>query len=359
MNILTLNVGSSSIKYALYVNDRIIEQGIVERLRSSKSYDAGFRSVFKAVDTALGKKRLDAIAHRVVHGSRKHCRITKSVLQKLKRARELAPLHQSPEVRGIEWCERFAIPQFAIVDAAFHASMPNVAKAYAIPRRLSAKYGIERFGFHGLSHEYVADYMRKEYPGAKRIVSCHLGSGASITAIRGGKSVDTSMGFTPLEGLPMATRAGDLDPGVLLFLLHHETLSQKEITRLFNEESGLNALCGLTDIRDILKSKKKDAKFAHEYFCYKAAKYIGSYAAVLGGIDALVFAGGIGEHESVTRKRICDYLGFLGVSLNASKNKQNREHISKGKVKVVVLKTDESLMMLKHAKELLRIHHNF
>lgn len=302
---------------------------------------------------------LGAVGHRLVHGGsryREPQRVTPEFLSEIEELIPLDPDHMPAAIEGIKFVARKfpGLPQIACFDTAFHCSLPKVARMYALPRRFYDQ-GIFRYGFHGLSYEYLMRELNTfEGNLAKgRVIMAHLGSGASIVAAREGKSIDTSMGFTPLEGLVMGTRSGDVDPGVLLYLMGQEKISAQEMNTLLNKESGLLGISGTSsDVRDLLDKIPKDgrAEEALDLFCYRVKKYIGAYAAVLGGLDVLVFAGGIGEHARVIRKRICDGLDFLGLRLDASCNEANAALISspESRVKVRVIKTNEDLMIVRH-----------
>ncbi len=364
MKILTLNVGSSSIKYALFENSKQICKAKIDRILVKKglTYEKALALMFNDLVKRGNIKKIEdikAIAHRVVHGGKlqKHCRLTKGIIKKVQAAKELAPLHDTPGLLGISYCtKRINCPQFAILDTAFHAAIPEKASTYGIPLTLQKKYAIKRYGFHGISHEYLVEQVKQINPKAKRIVTCHLGNGSSITAIKDGKSVDTSMGMTPLEGPLMGTRSGSIDPGILLFLLHHEKYSISGLGHLLNKESGMKGFCGSSDIRDVLKKKSKASTLAIEVFCYQVAKYIASYTAALGGLDALVFTAGIGEHHPSIRIKICGYLTHLGVLLDKNKNRVNNKIISapSSTVSTYVIPTNEELMMVKHTLKLLK-----
>jgi acetate kinase len=303
--------------------------------------------------------RLAAAGHRLVQGGPRYKdpqRITPEFLSEIEQLVPLDPDHMPAAIRGIQFVAgKFPeLPQVACFDTAFHCSLPKVARMYALPRRLYDQ-GIFRYGFHGLSYEYI---MRELHAlegklANGRVIIAHLGSGASMVAVKEGKSIDTSMGFTPLEGLVMATRSGDVDPGALLYLLEHKKMSAKEMNTLVNKESGLLGVSGTSgDMRVLLEKMREDARAgeALDLFCYRAKKYIGAYAAVLGGLDMLVFAGGIGEHAPVVRKRICDGLDFLGIRLDDPSNEANAALISlpESRVKVRVIKTNEDLMIVRH-----------
>jgi acetate kinase len=307
---------------------------------------------------------LAAAGHRLVHGGPRYRdpqRITPKFLSDIEQLAPLDPDHLPAAIRGIQFIAgKFPkLPQVACFDTAFHSSLPKVARMYALPRSLFDQ-GIFRYGFHGLSYEYVMQGLHALEGNLAngRVIIAHLGSGASMVAVNEGKSIDTSMGFTPLEGLVMSTRSGDVDPGVLLYLLEHKGMSAKEMNTLVNKESGLLGVSGMSgDMKPLLDKMQQDtrAEEALDLFCYRAKKYIGAYAAVLGGLDLLVFAGGIGEHAPIVRKQICDGLDFLGIRLDAQCNEASAALISspESRVKVRVIKTNEELMIVRHVLSIL------
>src|ERR1700687_1660659 len=309
--------------------------------------------------------RLAAAGHRLVQGGPRYRdpqRITPEFLSEIEQLVPLDPDHMPAAIRGIQFIAgKFPeLPQIACFDTAFHSSLPKVARMYALPRRLYDQ-GILRYGFHGLSYEYV---MRELHAlegelANGRVIIAHLGSGASMVAVKEGESIDTSMGFTPLEGLVMSTRSGDVDPGALLYLLQHKKMSAKELNKLANKESGLLGISETSgDMRVLLDKMPQDARAgeAVDLFCYRAKKYMGAYAAALGGLDVLVFAGGIGENAPAVRKRIADGLDFLGIHLDAASNEANAALISTAdsSVKVRVIKTNEDLMIVGYVLSALR-----
>ena len=310
--------------------------------------------------------RIGAVGHRVVHGMR-HSepeRITPRLLAELRRLVPQAPEHLPREISVIEVLrERHpTLAQVACFDTAFHRSMPRIARLLPIPRRYAAK-GIERHGFHGLSYEYLmAELTQLGDPAAAkgRVILAHLGNGASLAAVRDGQSVDTSMGFTPAAGLVMGTRSGDLDPGLFSYLARSERMTAARFDRMVNHESGLLGISGTSsDVCDLLAREARDVRAAEAValFCYQAKKWIGSFAAVLGGLDTLVFAGGIGENSPLIRARICEGLGFLGLELNPKLNEKNAPLISSvaGRVAVRVIRTDEECMIAKSTTRLIRL----
>jgi acetate kinase len=389
MKILVLNCGSSSIKYQFFaLNDnRLIAKGIVEKIGMKGSFlkhekENGQKVMFEGeildhkigIEYILGVlssakhgciktlEEISAVGHRVVHGGEFFTEsklVNDEVIQALERYTELAPLHNPPNLKGIYGIQSLipTIPQVAVFDTAFHTSMPNYAYMYAIPYALYKKYGIRRYGFHGTSHRYV--YARAcEILGVKaqglKILTCHLGNGASVCAIKDGISVDTSMGFTPVEGLIMGSRSGDIDMGAVTFIMDKEKIGTKSASVLFNKHSGLLGISGTSsDMREIREAANKGderSMLAIKMFDYRIKKYIGSYAAAMGGIDLLIFTGGIGENSDSTRTGVCEGLEFLGIDLDEQVNTGLRSRettISKkdARVKVMVVPTNEELMI--------------
>ena len=321
--------------------------------------NGALETMFAWLDEREYLSQLAAAGHRLVHGGpryREPQRITPKFLSEIEQLVPLDPDHMPAAIRGIQFIARKfpELPQVACFDTAFHSSLPKVARMYALPQRFYEQ-GIFRYGFHGLSYEYILGELRAldGKLAAGRIIIAHLGSGVSMVAIKDGKSIDTSMGFTPLEGLVMSTRSGDVDPGLLLYLLAQEKMSSKEVNTVLNKESGLAGVSGTSaDMRDLLGKVSHDARAADavELFCYRAKKYLGAYAAVLGGLDVLVFTGGIGEHAPTVRERICSGLEFLGVCLDSSRNEANAPLISSSnsRVNVRVIQTDEDRMIVRH-----------
>ncbi len=384
MRVLTINSGSSSVKLALY------EMGETERLVLSGSLDriglrgGGFRirdsDAKPLLDergdlpdhaTAFGKlfawleehdpdRILDAVGHRVVHGGPRYSQphlITSELLTELNGLVPLAPDHLPHEIKGIQATAR-AYPdltQVACFDTAFHRDMPKLAQIYALPRRYQHE-GLIRYGFHGLSYEYIVQELRRvagEAAANGRLVIAHLGNGASMAAVRNGKSVDTTMGFTPAGGLVMSTRSGDLDPGVLIYLLEEKGLRATRLNELVNRDAGLLGVSGISsDMKDLLAKEEEGAhaREAVDLFCYQASKHLGALAAALGGLDSLIFTAGIGENSPEVRRRICQNMSFLGVELEDARNKMNAPVISRGgsQVTVRVMPTDEDRMIARH-----------
>jgi acetate kinase len=321
--------------------------------------NAALQAMFTWLDKHEYLSGLKAAGHRLVHGGARYTepqRITPKFLTALEKLVPLDPDHLPAAIRGIQFiAKKFPkLAQVACFDTAFHGSLPAVAKMYALPRRCYDE-GVRRYGFHGLSFEYIVGQLRKldAKQAAGRVIVAHLGSGASIVALQDGKSMDTSMGFTPLEGLVMSARSGDVDPGLLLYLLTEKKMSAKEAGTLLNKQSGLLGVSGSTDdMRELLENSAQDphAAEAIDLFCYRAKKYIGAYAAALGGLDALVFTGGIGERAPAIRERICKGLDFLGIRLDGTSNASNAPVISASdsRVNVRVIQTNEDLMIVQH-----------
>jgi len=307
---------------------------------------------------------LAAVGHRLVQGGPRHkdpVQITPEFLDEIEQLIPLDPDHLPAAIQGIKFiASKFPeLPQVACFDTAFHRSIPKVASMYALPRRLYDQ-GIRRYGFHGLSYEYVMGELRalEGELANGRVIIAHLGSGASMVAVQDGKSVDTSMGFTPLEGLVMATRSGDVDPGALIHLFEHQKMSAKGMSTLLNKQSGLLGVSETSsDMKVLIDNVPRDdrAREAVDLFCYRAKKYVGAYSAVLGGLDVLVFTGGIGEHAPSVRNQICDGLDFLGIHLDAKRNEANAGLISspESRVKVRVVQTNEDLMIARHVASVL------
>ncbi|MCW8811632.1 MAG: acetate kinase [Ignavibacteriaceae bacterium] len=386
MKVLVLNCGSSSIKYQFIDSDKetVLAKGIVERIGmtgavlSQSRFDgdsikiAGeildHKAAIEYVIAILLSKNhgvienisnIDAVGHRVVHGGETFSDsvlINDEVLKVIEDNIELAPLHNPPNIKGIQAVNRLLpkTPQVAVFDTAFHSKMPPRSFLYGIPYELYKKYKIRRYGFHGTSHLYVsqkaAEMMKKDISELK-IITAHLGNGCSMAAINKGTSVDTTMGFTPLEGLLMGTRSGDLDPSLILYIMGKEGLSLHEAGTLLNKHSGLIGISGeSSDMREIIaavKDEQKRSVYAFEIFCYRIKKYIGAYIAAMGGLDALVFTGGIGENAVEVREEVCRNMDYLGIKLDTLKN-ESREQIisdSSSKVKIFRIPTNEELVI--------------
>lgn len=399
MKILVLNCGSSSIKYQLFsmTTRSVIAKGGIEKLGMKGSFMKHVRQdgqvvVFEGeimdhkigVEYILGVltsekhgclkslQELDAIGHRVVHGG-EHFNasvlLTEEVIAEVTKCIDIAPLHNPPNLKGIRAMEELipGIPQVGVFDTAFHQTMEPKAYMYGIPYTLYKKYGIRRYGFHGTSHRYVTkrvcELLGVDYQ-TQKIISCHLGNGASVAAIKNGKSFDTSMGFTPIEGLMMGTRCGDLDVGVVQYIMDKEEIGIKSANTLFNKHAGMLGISGVSsDMREIEMASEKGnerAALALEMYNYRVKKYIGAYTAAMGGLDILIMTGGIGENAYTTREGICGDLDFMGISLDHEKNKgfRNEGIISTpdSKVKIVVVPTDEELVIALDTEEIVFGH---
>jgi acetate kinase len=400
MNILVLNCGSSTIKFQLIVTDldlieqnadRRLARGVIERIggeavislqaegRSLERSTAQLRDIRAAVDfvirwvcsddSGISEVRsvsdVHAVGHRVVHGGEHFTHsvlITDEVLRGIEDGIDLAPLHNPANIKGILAARELlgaSLPQVAVFDTAFHQTMPESAYLYALPYQFYRRHRIRRYGFHGTSHRYVA-YRYRQLRGIPReqvkIITLHLGNGCSATAIRAGDSVDTSMGLTPLEGLVMGTRSGDLDPAIIDFIATKEGLTGQEVESLLNKQSGLLGISGLTsDMRELLSEAEEQndrrARLAIEIFCYRARKYIGAYLAAMNGADAIVFTGGIGENSAEVRARICDGLQWMGLSLDAERNaahtggREGMISADQSRLAAYVIPTDEELLI--------------
>lgn len=396
MNILVVNCGSSSLKYQLLNMDdeSLLAKGLVERigidgsvLKHEKtgrekeviSQDIPNHSVAMklVIDTLLNKDygaissldEINAVGHRVVHGGEKFASsvvLTDEVIKTVEECNELAPLHNPANLIGINACKEILkdVPMVGIFDTAFHQTMPESSYLYALPYEYYEKYKIRRYGFHGTSHQYVslraADILGKDIKDIN-IITCHLGNGASVTAIEGGKSVDTSMGFTPLEGLIMGTRSGDLDPAIVTYIMEKENLSASEVDNILNKKSGVLGISKVSsDFRDIEQEADKGNKLAQvalDTYHKRVKKYIGAYYAELGRVDAIVFTAGLGENSATSRQAICKNLELLGIELDDEKNKTRGEEkiVSKdsSKVKILVIPTNEELMIARETKSLI------
>jgi len=387
-SILTINGGSSSIKFALFGTGEPLKRslhGKVDRIglpgtnltfidptrdqgdtRTIQASDHGSGASFLIdwLEETIGLGSVNAVGHRVVHGMKytEPQRITQELLDELHRIRPYDPEHLPREIEVIESFRKHhsKLTQVACFDTAFHRTMPRVARLLPIPRRFDAM-GIERYGFHGLSYSYLIEELERVAGRAAaqgRVILAHLGNGASLAAVRDGRSVDTSMGFTPTAGVPMGTRPGDLDPGVAWFMMRTENLTAKQFNHIINHESGLLGVSEISsDMRDLIERQHSDIRAAEavELFCYQVRKWIGAFAAVLGGLDTLVFAGGIGENATEVRTRICFGLGFLGVEVDETSNAANAPVISaeRSPATVRVIRTDEELMIARAVCRLL------
>ena len=398
MKILVLNCGSSSLKYQLIdmSNEEVLCVGLVERIgiegsvlkqekdgvegkliveQPMKNHQDAIKLVLDAVvDPQYGGvkdiKEVEAVGHRVVHGGEKFAGsvlITDEVKAALEECIELAPLHNPANIMGIEACEAIlpGVPMVGVFDTAFHQTMPKSSYLYGLPHELYTKYGVRRYGFHGTSHRYVsqraAAMLGKNIEDCK-IITCHLGNGASVAAIDGGKSVDTSMGFTPLEGLIMGTRCGDIDAAILPFLMEKEGLDAKGLSDLMNKKSGVYGMTGISsdfrDIEDAAAQNNELAQVALESYAKKVKKYIGSYAAEMNGVDAVVFTAGVGENGIAMRADIMANMDFLGMKLDEEANKvRGKERVistEDSKVKILLIPTNEELMIARDTLELVK-----
>ena len=349
MNILALNAGSSSLKFRLFA----VEGGTETMLTEGEAERVGEEALSAAAKKAIDQCKpfgIDAVAHRLVHGGSKFTsatRVSPDMLDELKMLKGLDPLHNPGEIGLIEATQKLLpdVPEVACFDTAFHRTLPEVAYTYALPHDLAEKFGLRRYGFHGLSHQYVSERLLeclgRDAKGT-RLITCHLGSGASVCAEKDGESVDTSMGMTPLEGLVMGTRSGDVDPGLLLYLLREQNMTAEQLDGLLNKQSGLLGVSGVgSDMRDLEKAAGEGnapAELALALFAYRVRKYLGAYAAALGGLDAVAFTGGIGERSPAMRGRICAGLEFLGVRLEADANT-----VASGKDAVRISSPDSSV----------------
>ncbi|MGI5839144.1 MAG: acetate/propionate family kinase [bacterium] len=398
MKILVLNCGSSSLKYQLFdmTDERVLAKGLVDRIglgETTLTHETGdgakTKSVIEAPSHKLAIKfvlaaltdrgggvltdlgELGAVGHRVVHGGERIAQpvlIDATVMDVLQECIELAPLHNPANIIGIEACRSLIpdVPQVGVFDTAFHQSMPSQAFLYAIPYEYYLKYKVRRYGFHGTSHQYVARRARQLLGpdiGTARIITCHLGNGSSVTAVRDDVSVDTSLGFGTVAGLPMGTRCGDVDPAIIPFLMDKENMTIDTINNILYKKSGLLGLSGVSsDMRDIEAAAAEGnvrAETALEVFAYNVRKFIGAYAAAMGGVDAIVFTAGIGENARNMRLRICRGLGFLGIEIDAALNECQgiEKEISRpgAKVKVYVIPTNEELMIAREAREIMGV----
>jgi acetate kinase len=398
LNILVVNCGSSTVKYQLFRMEdenryEVLAKGIVERIgipgsrlecnhlgtshveeRSVPNHRVALECVVRALTEGETRvlestKEIEAVGHRVVHGGERFASsvvIDEEVLQVIRACADLAPLHNPPNILGIEACRDLMpeVLQVAVFDTAFHGTLPEYAYIYAIPYEYYEKYRIRRYGFHGTSHRYVTERAAKMMGRdikELRLITCHMGSGVSFTAVLHGKSIDTSMGFTPLEGLVMGTRCGDIDPAIVFSLMKKEGLSAEQVEEILNKKSGVLGISGISsDTRDIEDAAPHNhrARLTLEVIAYRAKKYIGAYYAILGGLDGLVFTAGIGENSSYIRKSICAGLEHLGIFIDDERNTVRRREafISRddSPVKVMVIPTNEELMIARDTWRLVR-----
>ena len=394
MKVLVINCGSSSLKYQLIDSEteQVLAKGICERIKLDGSlthqatgkekiqieapmpdHSAAVKLVLQyLLDEKLGAiKNLDEIAavgHRVVHGGEKFSSavlINDEVLAAIEECCDLAPLHNPANLIGIRACQELmpGVPQVAVFDTAFHQTMPDYAYTYGIPYEYYEKYKVRRYGFHGTSHKYVAykaaEYLEEPIERLK-LITCHLGNGSSIAAVDQGKVVDTSMGMTPLAGLMMGTRCGDLDPSVVNYLKYTLNITGHELDEILNKKSGLLGISGVSsdkrDVEEAAAAGNKRAQLASDMLNYQIKKTIGSYIAAMGGVDAIVFTGGIGEHDAAARAKICHHMGWLGIRIDTDKNKHIQGDVCEitawgAKVRTLVIATDEELMIARDTKE--------
>lgn len=397
MKVLVINAGSSSVKYQLIDMEKktVLAKGLCERIAIDghlkhtplvegkvvfdedipmPTHSEAIAAVIdKLVDPECGvlssMSEIDAVGHRVVHGGEAFAEsmlIDEKVMAALEECIPLAPLHNPANITGINACKAVmgeSVPQVAVFDTSFHQTMPNKAYVYALPYEYYTKHRVRRYGFHGISHRYIsgrlAELMGRK-PEELKLISCHMGNGSSITAVMNGKSVDTSMGFTPLAGVPMGTRCGDIDTSIVEYITERENISVQELSTVLNKKSGVFGISGVSsdfrDLEDAANKGNERARLALDMFYYSVAKYIGAYTAAMNGTDAIVFTAGIGENSATTRKGIMEYLGYLGVEIDEEANSKRGEDImistKDSKVKVFVIPTNEELLIAKDTAEI-------
>lgn len=398
MKILVLNCGSSSIKYKLFEMEtkEVLAQGGIEKIglpgsflkltlpngekkileKDIPEHTVGVEFIFQTLTSAeygalKSLDELDAVGHRMVHGGERFSQsviLNKEVLDAFTACNDLAPLHNPANLKGVNAVSALLpnIPQVGVFDTAFHQTMPAHAYMYAVPYELYEKYGVRRYGFHGTSHRYVSQRVC-EYLGipaeGSRIITCHVGNGGSISAVKDGKCIDTTMGLTPLEGLMMGTRSGDIDGGAVTFIMEKEGLNATGISNLLNKKSGLAGIsCISSDMREVASAAKegnKRAQLALDMYFYRIKKYIGAYAAAMGGVDVILFTGGVGENQANCREIACSGLEYMGVKIdhdvnNATRGEEAIISTADSKVKVVIIPTDEELMIASDTMDLLK-----
>lgn len=396
MNVLVINCGSSSLKYQVIDSnsEEVLAKGLCERIgidgRLVYQPKGGEKEITEApmpthteavrmvLDALVNPKtgvlksleEIEAVGHRLVHGGEKFAAstiINEEVIQAVEECSDLAPLHNPANLIGVRACQEVLkdVPMVGVFDTAFHQTMPKKAYLYGVPYEYYEKYKVRKYGFHGTSHSYVskraAEMLDKPYDSLKTIV-CHLGNGASICAVENGKSVDTSMGLSPLEGLIMGTRSGDIDPSAVEFMAKKENLSLEEVLNVLNKESGVYGISGLSsDFRDLESASKEGnerAETAREMFCYRTAKYIGSYVAAMNGVDVICFTAGVGENDGKVREKICSYLGYLGITLDEAENQKRGEEAvlsaPDSKVTVLLVPTNEELAICRETVALIK-----
>ncbi len=388
MKVLVLNCGSSSIKYKLFDMDHkeVIAQGGIEKIGLKGSFlkltlPDGEKKILEKdipehtvgvefiLNTLISSEygaiksldEINAVGHRMVHGGEKFSEsvlLTQEVLDAFTACNDLAPLHNPANLKGVNAVSAILpdVPQIGVFDTAFHQTMPDYAYMYAVPYELYEKYGVRRYGFHGTSHRYVSKRVCEflgVQPEGKKIITCHIGNGGSVSAIKDGKCMDTSMGLTPLEGLMMGTRSGDIDAGAVTFIMDKENLDANGVSNLLNKKSGVMGIFGessdMRDLENAVAAGNPRAILAEKMYFYRIKKYVGAYAAALGGVDIIVLTGGVGENQCNCRSEVCEGLGFMGVKVDLEKNKVRGEEAvistDDSKVKVVVIPTDEELMI--------------
>lgn len=395
MNVLVVNCGSSSLKYQLLdmTNESVLAKGQFEKIGAKNAIFTHKRpnaDKVERVESILNHKEaltillnilvddqygviksmdeIDAVGHRVVHGAEKFADsvlITPAVMEALNECAKIAPLHNPPNIQGIEACQAIMpkVPQVAVFDTAFHQTMPKEAFLYALPYEAYSELGVRRYGFHGTSHKYVAQRCAElmgKHMSDLRIISCHLGNGSSVTAIKGGRSIDTSMGFTPLSGLVMGTRCGDIDPAIVPYLMNKWDMTYSEVDSLMNKKSGVLGISGVSNdfrvLEDAAKEGNKRAQLALDMFHYKVRRVIGAYVAVMGGVDAIVFTAGIGENGIGNRDAICNGLEYLGTrldkDLNNIRGEEREVSVEGSKVKIFVIPTNEEIMIARDTQRI-------
>lgn len=393
MKVLVVNCGSSSIKYQLFnmSDESVLAKGLVERIGLEgavlthqpagkdkvvitgdiSNHSVGIKLVLEALTDAnhgviASMKEIVAVGHRVVHGGEKFADsvlITPEVMRALEECIEMAPLHNPPNILGINACAELmpGVPQVGVFDTAFHQTMPKAAFLYGLPYEAYEKYGVRRYGFHGTSHKYVsqrAAELMGQHMSNLRIITCHLGNGSSLAAIKYGKAIDTSMGFTPLEGLVMGTRCGEIDPAIIPFLMKKEGMTPDQMDEYLNKKSGVLGISGVSsdfrDIEDAAGEGNERAQLALDVFAYKVRKYVGGYVASMGGVDAIVFTAGLGENSIEMRDKICNGLEYLGTRIDHAKNnvrgKAQEISVDGAKVKIFVIPTNEELVIARDTK---------
>ncbi|HBJ80360.1 acetate kinase [Pseudothermotoga sp.] len=394
MKILVVNCGSSSVKYQFIdmKGEKVLCKGLAERVgiegsrlvhkvnedkhvieKPMKDHEEALKLILETLlDREIGVIRnlseISAVGHRVVHGAERFASsilIDEEVMKVLEENIHLAPLHNPPNIMGIKAVQKLLpqVPNVGVFDTAFHQSMPRKAFLYPLPYEFYEKYRIRRYGFHGTSHRYVskraAEILGRDYYDFK-VITCHLGNGASIAAIRHGKSIDTSMGFTPLEGLVMGTRSGDIDPAIVIYMQQNLSIPVEEVYNILNKKSGVLGLSKLSsdmrDIEDAAESGNEMAQLALEIYIYRIAKYIGAYTAAMNGVDAIVFTAGVGENSPYVREKVCDYLGFLGVkidrNLNNMKGVERIVSTPDSRVAILIVPTNEELVIARDTKQI-------